>query len=212
MKNKTLYIHIGLIALTTSANSVDAQILNGDFSSGVTNWTVLQEPSGTVVGGSIASIDIDGPGLLGVSDAYYCQPGIGDQRSLQQSIFLLQGMSYNFKADLAMEPNSNNADGGTVQVFVGPTLITSFSFGTTTYGVNEYANLSATYVPALSGVQTLAINFARGYYAGGGTPLDFIDNVQLAPVPEPGVGTLTLGALVLLALVTKRTSREHAVA
>jgi hypothetical protein len=194
-----------MMAIVTGlGNRLEAQVVNGDFSAGLANWTVLQLPSGLVVGGSLTSIDIDGR-PLGLTDAYYCQPGTFDnERALQQTVFLTEDITYDFGADLAEESGSNNGDGGTISVYLDSTLVTSYAFGFVPWHVKEYATLSGTYTPATTGMETLSITFTRPWEAAPDTPYDYIDNIQLTAVPEPNCWMLALAGLCLVAVKVKQ--------
>ena len=205
MKNSGLSLCIGIVAAVTGlSNHLEAQVLNGDFSAGLANWTVLQLPDGLVVGGSLTSIDIDGR-PLGLTVAYYCQPGInGNERALQQTVFLTEGITYDFGANLAEESGSNNGDGGTISVYLDSTLVTSYAFGDVPWHVKEYANLSGTYTPATTGIETLSITFTRPWWPAPDTPYDYIDNIQLTAVPEPSCWVLALAGVCIVAINAKQ--------
>jgi len=195
---------VGLLAAFTTP--LFAQVSNGDFSSGLGGWTVVLPSSNQLTPDrGVESIDIDGSGSLGVSSAFYANVGYDSLLNLEQVVSLSAGISYNFRADLAMTTPSVNADGGTISVFIGPTLLQSYSFGDTVVGVNEYARISSTYLSPVTGSSTLSIHFSRNYGAGiFSTPTDYVDNIQLTPVPEPGTFVLVFCGLSLLALIHRR--------
>ena len=213
MKQINISILIAVTALTASiGNSLKAQVTNGDFSAGMSGWTVILAPGNTQPPEQeVAPFDTDGPGPLGVSDAFHV--GVGDDAllDLQQSVQLTGGVTYSLQAVLAMTPPGNNADGGTVSAFIGMTLVASHSFGSTTARVNEYADLSGTYQPASTGPYTLSINFSRGYGLGRGwnTPSDWIDNVRLGAVPEPSSAAIALSGGCALAFFARRSGTKQ---
>ena len=98
-----------------------------------------------------------------------------------------------------MVPHAYNADGGTISVYIGPTLLISYSFGAvTSLTQTKYAILSTNCVPAVSGSQTLSIHFSRGYGTDADTPSDYIDNISLTrPVPPTLNIRLLAGNVVL---------------
>lgn len=201
MKSKRLLI--GSIILASSIVRSDAQVINGDFSNGLDAWIVFLPPSNNLSpANGTATTDIDGSGPLGVSTAFYANVGGDALLDIQQNLSLFAGTKYIFSANLAMSTLSNNGDGGTVAVYANQNLIATYSFGSTTYNVNKYAVVNGSYVPASTGVETLSINFSRGYGDGGvfDTPIDYITNIQLAPVPEPSTfAFVALGGLGFLA-------------
>jgi len=208
MKESRIQIVVLVTMAIACANSSIAQVYNGDFSLGLNGWTLYLPPGSNPLGPDyqVASIDIDGSGPLSVSEAFHVNVGSDALLDLQQGVFLTAGTTYNFFANLAMTPPSDNADGGTISVFVGPTGIASYSFGSTTVGVTEYATISGTYQPAFTGAQTLSINFSRGYGIGNGwqTPSDWIDNIELTPIPEPRTSVMEIAGLCALAFVGSR--------
>jgi len=179
----------GLVALATVCSlNLHAQVVNGDFSAGTNGWNIVFPPSNIYPPAyGLAQLDMDGPGPLPVSQAFWVQVGDSDLLNLQQSVNLTTGVSYNFFANLAMVPHAFNADGGTITVYIGPTMLSSYSFGyVTSLTQNEYAVLSTNYTPSVSGPQTLSINFSRGFGTDADTPSDYIDNISLqAPVAPP---------------------------
>lgn len=201
MKHSKGSLCIAILATITRLSSpLEAQVMNGDFSAGLANWTVLQLPSGLVVGGSLTSVDIDGLPLR-LSNAYYCQPGNnGWDRALQQGVFLTEGSTYDFRADLAMESGSNNGDGGTITIYLDSVIVASYAFGSVPWHVKEYATLSGTYTPPTTGNETLSITFTRSGEGAPDTPYDYIDNIQLIVVPEPSSLVLALAGLCVVTL------------
>ena len=191
---------VAISSIVTLAPLARAQLLNGDFSDSTNHWNIVLPGSNTQpAANGIASIDIDGPGPLASSPAFFANVGNDALLHLEQNVFLSAAVSYQFAADLAMTPPGNNADGGTILVFVDTTLIASNSFGSTTAGVNKYAHLAATYSPAASGSHTLSIQFSRAFGPGGvsSTPTDYIDNIALSPTPVPLNSQFNGGKLVL---------------
>jgi hypothetical protein len=182
-KHGSLALCFGIVMIVAGSGSrLGGQVVNGDFSAGLSNWTVLRLPDGLPVGGSLTSVDIDGRPLR-FSHAYYCQPGFLIGRALQQTVLLTKDVTYDFRADLAEESGSNNGDGGTLSVYLDSTLVTSYAFGYVPWHVLEYTNLVGTYTPATTGTQTLAITFTRPWEIAPDTPYDYIDNIQLTAEP-----------------------------
>jgi hypothetical protein len=164
------------------------QVSNGDFSNGTNGWSYFFPASNHFPPSyGIWNTDVDGPGPLASSSAFYADVGSDALINLQQTVTLTAGVTYRFHADLASIPYSLNADGGTIQVFVGATVIASYSFGSFSAITPKYASISTNYSAAVSGPQTLSIHFSRGFgYGGvGNTPADVIDNISLAPIPIP---------------------------
>jgi hypothetical protein len=177
-----------LLAIAVSGVSTMAQVANGDFSNGTNGWSYYLPPSNHFPPSyGIWNIDIDGPGPLGTSQAFYADVGSDALINLQQTVTLRAGVTYNLHADLESIPYSFNADGGTIQVFVDAARLASYSFGANNVIAPRYASISTNYTATASGPQTFSINFSRGYgYGGvGNTPADVIDNISLTPVVIP---------------------------
>ena len=177
-----------LLAISASAFSAEAQVSNGDFSNGTNGWSYYFPPANHFPPSyGIWNTDIDGPGPLGASPAFYADVGSDALINLQQTVTLRAGVTYNLHADLASIPYSINADGGTIQIFIGATRLASYSFGANSVIASRYASISTNYTAAASGPQTFSINFSRGYgYGGvGNTPADVIDNISLTPLVIP---------------------------
>ena len=207
MKRICREIIVAVVFTAMFVTPAKAQVYNGDFSLGLNGWTTFLPPSNTLWPDvEVALFDIDGPGPLGTSPAFHVNVGSDALLDLQQPVVLTAGVSYHFHADLAMTPPGNNADGGTIRVYVGPSLLASYSFGGTTVGVTEYASISGTYQPAVTGAETLSIDFSRDWGIGIGwqTPNDWIDNIQLTPIPEPSAVAIIAAASGLMAIVGRR--------
>lgn len=177
-----------LLGMLPFALSASAQVSNGDFSNGTNGWSYYLPPSNTFPPDyGLWNIDIDGGGPLTNSAAFYADVGSDALIDLQQTVVLKAGVTYNFHADLASIPYGINADGGTIQVFIGGTRIASYSFGANTAITTRYASISTNYSSAVSGAQTLSVNFSRGFGFGGvgDTPADAIDNISLTPLVIP---------------------------
>jgi hypothetical protein len=196
---------LAVVFVTCWSSLSYAQLLNGDFSQGLTNWTVYYPPGNIFPpANGLTTIDIDGPGPLTNSTAYYANPGDDSLVDLQQTVTLTLGVTYHLSANLAMTTQGDNADGGTIVGVVGLTPIASYSFGAVTAGVNEYAVLSGDYLATSSGPQTFGIDFSRAYGAGG-TPNDYITNIVFDAIPEPGSGALVICGFLSMVVRTARS-------
>ena|SRR2546427_785606 len=218
MEQTRLHLIVTAVLLAASTATLLAQVSNGDFSSNLDHWNIVLPSSNTLPPGrGIVPFDIDGPGPLGTSSAFFANVGSDALLNLEQTVTLSGGVTYNFRAGLAMTTPGINADGGTVSVFIGPNFLTSYSFGDTFIGINKYSSLSSSYLPAVTGPETLSIRFSRGPGVGGvfSTPTDYIDNIQLTTVPEPGIVPLAFSGLSIAALVylkkSKKDTRTNAV-
>jgi len=88
-----------IFGLLEDANST--VITNGNFSDGLSAWTIKE--SGNLSYG-ITAVDIDGPGPLGVSDAFFVQTGGGFGSSpvdIFQGVQVVAGGAYTLFANIA---------------------------------------------------------------------------------------------------------------
>jgi hypothetical protein len=179
-------------ALTFGCTSgiVQAQsvVLNGDFSNGLSDWTVVAEPNNPPTYLGLGQIQFGGE--TNASEAFYAQVGNINQVNLEQTVSLSAGIQYNFSADIAAFEGPSavilgNLDGGTITLSVGGNQVASFSFGEILEGSTLYGTLNGSYLSAQSGDELLVLNFDRGVASDNYTPTDYIGNVSLVPVPEP---------------------------
>jgi hypothetical protein len=189
--------------------TLQAQVVNGDFSMSLTDWTVVLPPGNHLTPDhGLMTLDIDGPGPFSNSTPFYAAVGNDALLNLQQSVSLSSGVTYQFVAYLASTSTGNNADGGTVAAFLGATQVSAFSFGSVAMNVTNYGILSGIYTAQATGSQTLSINFSRSFGFGGPgqntTPTDYIDLISLTAIPEPSSLPLVIAGALLLWPILKR--------
>jgi hypothetical protein len=193
-------------------------VTNGNFTNGLSAWAINNHSN---LPFGITAVDIDGPGSLKSSNAFFVQTGGGSSTSsvsILQSIKLVTGGAYTLFANIAASyfpPSSfiNNLSGGVVTVTLDGKTIDSWDFGEIAANTFEYATLSASFVAATSGI--LDINFFRPFGVIN-SPTNYLDNVSLAlnngggaSVPEPATMLLLGIGLVGLAGYSKKNFKRN---
>ncbi|MFO1053221.1 MAG: hypothetical protein U1F36_13495 [Planctomycetota bacterium] len=167
-------------------------VSNGDFTGTLAPWVM---GGGYSTGAGLDSAwDTTG---LGVSDSFGCSAG-GQvvpppyaPNNIEQQIFVIAGMTYEFRADVSgarpAAPTVGNADTGTVWATVNGIEVARFALGS--YSSNppetKRVQLVGRFVPSVSGMVPLTIWFQRAYLSNTTTPRINIDNVSVKDTPGP---------------------------
>jgi hypothetical protein len=200
-------------------------LLNGNFETGdLTGWSEFRTENGLLWGGRfseshphIVLFDVDGDGVESYSvelNVGTMSPGDWEGGGIRQEV-LLQGGDLHILADIAMHPpDSDNADGGLVELLFDGITVDQHDFGDVGQGFTERASLDASLTVASSGLFEIAIRVTRPWGTNASdlkpirTPFQYIDNVRLSgtAVPEPSAGTLLgLGLLLMAGWYRQRT-------
>jgi hypothetical protein len=190
-RNISPCLALALFAATSCELVGQQVVLNGDFSAGLDNWTLVQPPGNVVMEPEPVSFDVatnSGP-LSPTGNSFYAHIGSDWLINLQQNVSVSAGVTYSFYADIATTTPIYNLDNGTISVFIDGNNVASHSFGGFT---DTASSLSGFYAALTTGDSVLLIDFSRTYLEDSYTPTDWIDNISLTAVPEPS--GLALGA------------------
>jgi len=209
-----------LIGPATRAQSTPL-LQNGDFETGdLSGWTVFVTSNGDLGSGwglpDVVSFDVAGTGTP--SDAAEFQAGEASYNSgtghtsqgggIYQTFNCSAGQ-YIISADVAALNIDYyaNADAGLFTLLVDETPTASIELGGINTGQTLRGTLETT-VPLSQGSHQITIEITRPWLTGGGygaTPLEYLDNIQVEPVPEPS--EILLGLFGLSSILILRKSR-----
>jgi hypothetical protein len=206
------------------AGTVQAQLLNGDFATGnLSHWTTFVTANGNL--GSyyglpnVVSFDVAGTG----TSSYAAQFQVGEvsHNSTAQGGGIYQTFNcsagqYFIYADIAAiftaGPSTNNYSAGLFTLLMDGAAIDSTDLGSISGGQTLRSTLDAT-IPLSQGSHQLRIEITRPWLNGGGfayTPLEYLDNIQATPVPEPsGILLEALGLSLLFAAARNPKIRQR---
>jgi len=180
---------LALLCNTTPAQGTE-WVTNGSFTGAMTPW---------VLGGAFSA----NPGLevgwdttgMGASDSFGVNaggavfPGPYPPNTIEQTITVVQGLTYEFRADASgarpAAPGVGNADIGTIWAEVDNVEVARFAFGDYTPQETKRAQIVGRFAPATTGQVTLKIFFQRQYLGGAANPRMNLDNVSIRDVGGP---------------------------
>lgn len=205
MKSRILaFLAVGLLAgpMAAQANLV----VNGDFETGdLSGWTTYTTANGGLGIGfpSVIAFDVTGGGASNAAKVKVGQiaftPGVSEGGGIYQ-LFTFGGGDISINMDIAVQADSANGTAGLFELFVDDVLLDSFDFGSIQDDTTERASLGYSGVLA-SGDHYLRIQMTRTARVGP-TPYQYLDNIVVAAVPEPG--TLALLGLGILGMGVSR--------
>lgn len=202
-----------LIGPATRAQSTPL-LQNGDFETGnLSGWTVFVTSNGDLGSGwglpDVVSFDVAGTGTP--SDAAEFQVGEASYNSatghtsqgggIYQSFNCSTGL-YIISAEVAAFQTSSyvNSEAGLFTLMMDGTTIANVDFGQISPGQTLRSTLD---VPEFlsQGSHQITLEITRPWLNSTATPLEYVDNIQVEPVPEPSgilVGLLGLSSILIL--------------
>lgn len=188
MRNTSLAFALSLL---TSAIGAQNFVTNGDFSAGLTGWTL---GGGYSTNPTVENFDVSG---LGVSACFACSPG-GQvtpppyaPNTLEQTITFIPVVEYELSADICTKnenvSTSANVDAGRIAVEIGGLNVGNYNFQVGASGSSGNitgqwvwrAKLGLRVSTATGGALPLTFKFERSYLSNATTPRVRMTNIQL---------------------------------
>lgn len=206
----------GVVCTLAAASAAFAApiIVNGDFQTGdLTGWSTYTTTNGTIGTPSVEVFEVVSGALNSAAQLRVGQVNFGGPAAgggIFQSFDLSAGGQYTFTADIASQstdPKSLNAEGGIFSLLIDGVTVSTYAFHSINSGITLRSSLSYTGVLA-AGTHELRIEALRPFLTKETTPLQFIDNVTVAAVPEADALVLLLAgtAVVGLQVARRRTT------
>jgi hypothetical protein len=198
-----------------------AQVINGDFESGLNPWQSFISANGTAGAGGIhlADFDIDGDGTVsntvamsvGYAVAPCDYPGTmcpspAEGAGIYQWAHFEEGPVH-FHVDLAVENDGRyggyNRDGGTFQLIFGGNTVGEWSVGRIDAGSVIRGSIDVRDMMVAPMDMWFMVKATR-HWASSEALTQYIDNVSITPVPEPATNAMLLLGLAVIAGVMRR--------
>ncbi len=208
-----LFTLLTLASLLAGRAYAGSFLSNGNFATGnLTDWSVFTTSNGTNGPGlpAVASFDTTGTGDSNSAEFLVGHvSGQGDNGEggggLLQSFNVPVAGFYTATAAIASYYGGDNADAGDFSILVDGTLLANDNIGTILFGQTLRDTLVGS-IDLAPGSHTYEILITRDADAElGDSPNQYVTNLTLSPVPEPGsIALLLAGGLCLLACAWRR--------
>lgn len=205
-------VTIGIAGFANASNL----IANGGFDSGLSNWQTFTTSNGTIGTPDTASFDTTGYGsnpaaVFNVGKVLFSWDALSiyEGGGVSQSFSVLSDGVYRVSADVAAYSRDIylNASGGRFNIFVDNLKLATWDSGELAAHQTKRSSIFDN-VALAAGGHTLSILLERPYTNGGSTPLQYIDNVSVAAVPEPETYAMMLAGIGLLGLTARRRNQK----
>lgn len=205
-------------------------LLNGDFASGVANWTSYTTANGTITEipstpgapvspqvATTAAFDVTGGGASSAlflnAGAYLPPYGTTQQGGGVFQSFTTTGGLATFSADIAAFTRTGNLSLGVFSVLLDGQVLDTFDFADGLAGATERSTLDFSTLLS-AGTHEIRFLVTRPFGPGRGVVAQYIDNVSLdvtAAVPEASTwAMIILGFGGLGAMASRRARRKAA--
>lgn len=218
------------IGLAVVAPGAQASIINGGFDTGnMAGWTPFTTSNGTLGDlplPQVAMFDVDGDAQasdslklsVGYNIAPCSFPGFGcplptEGGGIRQSIFLNGGIHL-FSADIAVEntflSGGFNQDGGTFSLMLDGVVLDTLSVGKILAGSIQGGALAFNGFVA-EGFHDFQVLVTRNYAQADSLLFQYVDNIAVARIPEPGtLGLLAMGCAFLVSGLGRHGAKPRA--
>lgn len=209
--SKTKAVATAAFMAMSSVAAHAAVISNADFETGdLSGWNVASYNGGTTDFSTVRSFDTDGVDTSNAAAFRVGAPRVGTLGgiTLSQDLNILTAGTYNFAVDVATAMpriRGSQLSAGVFEMLVNGTVVDTIDFGRINSSTVERGTLEGA-VRLSAGTNSFSLRLARSYFSGRGTPVHYVDNIDVAQVPLPaGLPVLLIG-LGSLALVRRRAA------
>ena len=201
-------VAIGTAGIATASNL----IANGGFDSGLSSWQTFTTSNGTTGTPGTASFDTTGYGsnpaaVFNVGKVLFSWGALSiyEGGGVSQSFSVLSDGVYRVSADAAAYSRGDflNSSGGRFNIFVDNLKLATWDSGELAAHQTKRSSLFDN-VALVAGGHTLSILLERPYTNSGTSPLQYIDNVSVAAVPEPETYAMMLAGRGAMGFVGRR--------
>jgi hypothetical protein len=187
-------------------------IANGDFSSGLSDWSTFTTPNGSLGPSPLPAVVLfNGSNAAEFQVGEVSYTGLYEGGGISQSFNVAAGGTYNISVNVgAFNVGGTNASAGDFSLLLNGSLVgSSYNPGFIYTGQTLTSSLSSS--DALTaGTNTLSIEITRPYVNNCCTPYQYLSNVNVsAPaVPEPSTYAMLLAGLGLIGFITYRRKND----
>lgn len=205
---RTFLCAVAFSAAALSASA--ATITNGDFETGdLSGWSVGSTANGETAYSGVDAFDTGGNGASDAASFRIGQidfdPGVNEGITLSQTISIMSAGTYSFAAEVAVFGGRfTNLSGGIFELIVGGNVLDVFDAARVNSRSTERDLLEGEVALAVGDVD-LTIRIMRPFIQTSDTPLQYVDNVTISPVPLPAGLPLLAFGLGSLALVRRKS-------